>query len=234
MWDRPRRSPAASSTRSTSSRQAHPMPSPLRPSVLAVIVSCAAAFAGSGCDNTITSAEALPPLEMASLDSNAGSWRMIVLSGPTQFTVAAPAAETSAAYAVELAAIRTAQANLTAAQRNSIAFWAGGGVLRWNQIERELVARFNLPPAPRPRSEEHTSELQSPCNLVCRLLLEKKKQSGRDARPGVGSSDYARCRVSDVCRLRPPPPYSSSDSRTYDPPHVQSLCATTLFALAVA
>src|SRR2546426_5213437 len=26
-----------------------------------------------------------------------------------------------------------------------------------------------------PRSEEHTSELQSPCNLVCRLLLEKKK-----------------------------------------------------------
>src|SRR5256885_5670535 len=28
----------------------------------------------------------------------------------------------------------------------------------------------------RPRSEEHTSELQSPCNLVCRLLLEKKKR----------------------------------------------------------
>src|SRR5256885_9759875 len=27
------------------------------------------------------------------------------------------------------------------------------------------------------RSEEHTSELQSPCNLVCRLLLEKKKQA---------------------------------------------------------
>src|SRR2546426_8512318 len=35
-------------------------------------------------------------------------------------------------------------------------------------------------PRPRPpdveRSEEHTSELQSPCNLVCRLLLEKKKK----------------------------------------------------------
>src|SRR5256885_6573112 len=28
------------------------------------------------------------------------------------------------------------------------------------------------------RSEEHTSELQSPCNLVCRLLLEKKKKKG--------------------------------------------------------
>src|SRR2546426_6711129 len=30
--------------------------------------------------------------------------------------------------------------------------------------------------SPAPRSEEHTSELQSPCNLVCRLLLEKKKR----------------------------------------------------------
>src|SRR2546426_8102768 len=29
------------------------------------------------------------------------------------------------------------------------------------------------------RSEEHTSELQSPCNLVCRLLLEKKKERTR-------------------------------------------------------
>src|SRR3989449_328753 len=150
MWDRPRRSPAVSSTRSTSSRQAHPMPSPLRPFVLAVIVSCAAALAGSGCDSTITSSEALPPLEAASIDADAGSWRMILLSGPTQFTVAAPAAETSAAYAAELAAIKTAQSNLTAAQRGSIDYWAGGGGLRWNQIVRELVARVNLPPAPRP------------------------------------------------------------------------------------
>src|SRR5256885_13127851 len=31
-------------------------------------------------------------------------------------------------------------------------------------------------PHPHCRSEEHTSELQSPCNLVCRLLLEKKKK----------------------------------------------------------
>src|SRR6266566_9057324 len=30
--------------------------------------------------------------------------------------------------------------------------------------------------SPGPRSEEHTSELQSPCNLVCRLLLEKKNK----------------------------------------------------------
>src|SRR5256885_6759688 len=36
--------------------------------------------------------------------------------------------------------------------------------------------RPNRVPGVSPRSEEHTSELQSPCNLVCRLLLEKKNQ----------------------------------------------------------
>src|SRR2546426_3590251 len=36
----------------------------------------------------------------------------------------------------------------------------------------ERAAKFILSK----RSEEHTSELQSPCNLVCRLLLEKKKK----------------------------------------------------------
>src|SRR5256885_3144780 len=34
-----------------------------------------------------------------------------------------------------------------------------------------------VPPSVDLRSEEHTSELQSPCNLVCRLLLEKKKST---------------------------------------------------------
>src|SRR2546426_8177900 len=38
--------------------------------------------------------------------------------------------------------------------------------------QRDLARRLGRGP----RSEEHTSELQSPCNLVCRLLLEKKKK----------------------------------------------------------
>src|SRR2546426_8937282 len=53
-----------------------------------------------------------------------------------------------------------------------------------SRLERPRVqgplARGDRPPArdeQLPRSEEHTSELQSPCNLVCRLLLEKKKDT---------------------------------------------------------
>src|SRR2546426_8142771 len=49
--------------------------------------------------------------------------------------------------------------------------YAGSG--HWRQ-HRDFQSRRWVGTA-RPRSEEHTSELQSPCNLVCRLLLEKKK-----------------------------------------------------------
>src|SRR2546430_3412715 len=43
----------------------------------------------------------------------------------------------------------------------------------------------------RPRSEEHTSELQSQSNLVCRLLLEKKKPLAHRRRAGDGGADGA-------------------------------------------
>src|SRR5256885_8429430 len=55
-------------------------------------------------------------------------------------------------------------------------------LFRSPQMSAWRIARGTRRPASRvssemsPRSEEHTSELQSPCNLVCRLLLEKKKQ----------------------------------------------------------
>src|SRR2546426_8177171 len=59
-------------------------------------------------------------------------------------------------------------------------FWRGfsrrvevAGGPAGQQGRRKLCA---LPSEDDGRSEEHTSELQSPCNLVCRLLLEKKKK----------------------------------------------------------
>src|SRR2546430_4080544 len=44
-----------------------------------------------------------------------------------------------------------------------------------NEHDSGGVRPLHRVPAPRSRSEEHTSELQSQSNLVCRLLLEKKK-----------------------------------------------------------
>src|SRR5256885_8256925 len=48
-------------------------------------------------------------------------------------------------------------------------------VVRLRTSRRFVPARIALCRSAMRRSEEHTSELQSPCNLVCRLLLEKKK-----------------------------------------------------------
>src|SRR5256885_11458754 len=44
-----------------------------------------------------------------------------------------------------------------------------------NDSRAAFLQIYRVLTSPRCRSEEHTSELQSPCNLVCRLLLEKKK-----------------------------------------------------------
>src|SRR5256885_7261872 len=52
-----------------------------------------------------------------------------------------------------------------------IASWSSLWLLR-SQSDAALLGYLTAH-----RSEEHTSELQSPCNLVCRLLLEKKKNS---------------------------------------------------------
>src|SRR5256885_6225660 len=67
----------------------------------------------------------------------------------------------------------------------------------------------------RSRSEEHTSELQSPCNLVCRLLLEKKNTHGLDppVRLGAAVSRAAALPMLHVAlippALSPIPPRSS-------------------------
>src|ERR1039457_7629889 len=45
------------------------------------------------------------------------------------------------------------------------------------------------------RSEEHTSELQSPCNLVCRLLLEKKQKKQKNNDNSRNLQRYTRLRV---------------------------------------
>ena len=104
----------------------------------------------SGCNKGVASKETLPRLTPAATDADAGGWKMIVLTGPTQISVAAPVPISDPSYQAELASIKSSQANLTDDQRSVISEWSGSGVLRWNQIMRELVARADLPPAPSP------------------------------------------------------------------------------------
>ena len=51
---------------------------------------------------------------------------------------------------------------MTDAQRQNIDYWAAGGVLRWNEILRELVARADLPPAPRADGTYPAPDVENP------------------------------------------------------------------------
>ena len=120
------------------------------PSKKAALVMLAVVLPLASCDKTIVEpSSTLPAIEPASIDAAAGTWKMIALTGPDQVVVPDPAPITSAAYLAELQAVKTAQANMTDAQRAAVQYWTGAGVLRWNEIQRGLVAKYNLPPAPR-------------------------------------------------------------------------------------
>src|SRR5256885_9976560 len=72
--------------------------------------------------------------------------------------------------------------------------------------EEEATSEQPLGRLKQHRSEEHTSELQSPCNLVCRLLLEKKKRDRLASLRSTGEMSLAfrNHRRSPPSALRPP------------------------------
>ena len=99
------------------------------------------------CNKSTTERNTLfPALAPAKTDINAGAWKTVLLTSPTEFTVAAPVATTTPAYIAELNEIKGYQKNLTDKQKDIIRYWSAGAVLRWNEILRELVARHNLAP----------------------------------------------------------------------------------------
>src|ERR1022692_2994072 len=67
-------------------------------------------------------------------------------------------------------------------------------MFRSEEHTSELQSPCNLVCRPLLRSEEHTSELQSPCNLVCRLLLEKKTALARQFKTWLSCEEPAQAR----------------------------------------
>jgi membrane-associated phospholipid phosphatase len=90
--------------------------------------------------------DSAPALKPANIDLNAGAWKPVLLTGPTEFAVPAPIATTTPDYIAQVNEIKTWQANLTSDEKRIVKYWSAGAVLRWNEILRELVAKHNLPP----------------------------------------------------------------------------------------
>lgn len=88
----------------------------------------------------------IAPLNPVTQDLDAGSWKPILLSRPDSFAVAIPPLTNSGGYVADLNEIKGYQRDLGSNQIDNIHYWAAGGVLRWNETIRELVAKHNLPP----------------------------------------------------------------------------------------
>src|SRR5688500_7418039 len=116
----------------------------------------------TSCDKSIEIHGDLKFNTPASADANAGTWRMIVLPAANSIAVAPPASVSSDAYLAELAAVKDAQSKLTKEQKDIIKYWSAGGILRWNQIFRDLVAEYNLPPAPKTDNTYPVPDAENP------------------------------------------------------------------------
>lgn len=102
-----------------------------------------------------------PALAPIKLDSNGGTWKPILLSSPEEYSVSAPISITSPDYKLQLIEIKSRQKNKSQEDKDGLKYWSAGTVLRWNEILRELVAKYNLPPY---QNEDGTYPIPSSSN----------------------------------------------------------------------
>ena len=88
----------------------------------------------------------IPSFDPKYVDETAGSWKTVHIAGPAEIVVAVPDANNSATYSKELDDLVSQQQRLTSADRALINNWKGSGVIKWNEVARAMVAKYNLPP----------------------------------------------------------------------------------------
>ena len=88
----------------------------------------------------------IAPLNPKDQDLDAGTWTPILLSAPTDVAVPAPIAVNTPEYIAQINEIKSWQEDLSGEEKRIVKYWSAGAVLRWNEILRELVAKYNLPP----------------------------------------------------------------------------------------
>jgi hypothetical protein len=107
-----------------------------------VFLSCSKDVTGRT-DNT-------PALSPAKTDIDAGIWKTVLLTAPNEVAVAAPPAANTPDFTAQINEIKSWQNKLTGEEKDMVKYWSAGGVLRWNEIMRELVSKYNLPPYQNP------------------------------------------------------------------------------------
>jgi len=99
-----------------------------------------------------------------SLDPTGGNWKTYVLASANDINVPTPSDPSSANYLKEIQSLKTIQSQLTDDQKNAVAYWSVGGVFRWNEIAREIAAKYNLTPQQNPDGTYPVPDANNPFN----------------------------------------------------------------------
>lgn len=125
------------------------------------LIALSALLAFSACQKDIPTYIPFEAYDFASLDEDGGSWVPLLLNNPTEIGLPAPADVSDPDYLAELEALKAKSDNPSVDQLEAIEYWSCNALIRWNEIARELAAKYNLIPAPNP---DGTYSLPDPAN----------------------------------------------------------------------
>lgn len=102
----------------------------------------------ASCTEDVPQYVSYPVYSWTNTDATGGNWKPILLSSNEQIAIPDPTDVSSAEYKTELAALKATTAAVTASQKASVEYWSNNPIIRWNEISRQLSAKYNLAPAP--------------------------------------------------------------------------------------
>ncbi|MCC6463024.1 MAG: phosphatase PAP2 family protein [Saprospiraceae bacterium] len=104
----------------------------------------------TACDDDLPTRADYESYDFTALDETGGAWKPVLLSSGAQIGLPAPAEVASAEYQAELAELKSSSQQLTAEQEEAVRYWGCNPLIRWNELAREMAAKYNLAPAPNP------------------------------------------------------------------------------------
>lgn len=105
-------------------------------------------FIAFSCNKDVQSHVSYNSYEWASEDLDGGEWLQVVIPKDKNFDVPAPASTQSDSYKTELEQMVDLNLKMTQNEREIADYWTSNPLLRWNEIARDLAAKYNLAPAP--------------------------------------------------------------------------------------
>lgn len=114
-----------------------------------LIILCISLIIASSCNEDIPTYISYPIYSWSDSDVNGGNWKPVVLTSNEQIAIPDPTDVNSTEYKAELATLKSTASGVTGDQKAIVEYWSNNPIIRWNEISRELSAKYNLAPAPK-------------------------------------------------------------------------------------